>query len=215
MCLLSYKKPRGKLTRSDLEGGASANPHGCGWAFVYDGNLIVKHYLDAVLAIDEFMAMQAAFPDAEAMFHSRYASVTMTGSLDACHPVWVGNDKKRVVGHNGFLFPVPDGRTDTQVFAEDVLPHWDLSDPARRAELELHMGDSKAVVLSADEPAVILNAHLGVRRPNGVWHSNPTFNGVPLVPSGKCALCRCKSAVRVCGDCQRLAEPRRVFLAGA
>jgi hypothetical protein len=218
MCLVTYLPGGVKLTskhRERLCNGARVHPHGHGWAFAYDGNLIVKHYLEPELAIAEFVAMRSAFPGSEAAFHSRTASVTATGSLDACHPVWVGGERKKVLFHNGFLFAAPDGRTDTQVFAGDVLPRWDLSDGKQRAALELLMGDSKAVVLSADGETFVLNADQGVLMPDGTWYSNTTFNGVPLVAAGRCASCGCASVTRICGNCQTQAESRRISMVGA
>ena len=211
MCLLTYIPPGVTPVRKHLENGARLNPHGHGWAVAYGGNLFMMRGLDPVAVIAGFLAARAKFPYSHGVFHSRYASVTEP-TLEACHPLLVGGNAGRVVAHNGFLFTVPDGRSDTQAFAADILPSWDLFDDSQRAELERQMGDSRAVILSADHDPVILNAHLGVFMPNRIWHSNPMFTGVALTEPGKCALCDTESSTRICADCQAAGEPRRVSL---
>lgn len=211
MCLLTYIPPWVMPEEKHLRYGALLNPHGSGGAVASRGKLRVTRSLDSETAISAFLAMRAAMPEGHAVFHSRYASATEP-SLDACHPLLVGGNAGRVAAHNGYLFTSPDGRSDTQVFADDILPGWDLFDDSQRAELEHQIGDSKAVILSADHDPVILNAHLGVFMPDGTWHSNTMFTGVALTKPGRCALCDAESSTRICANCQAAGEPRRILL---
>jgi len=183
MCLLSYYVPGSMPVREHLENGARLNPDGFGWAMLAGGELLTRRYLNGAAAIEDFMAQRARNPDVPALFHSRHA--TDTGATVAnCHPFPLGTGA--VVAHNGYLFPVTEGeeRSDSRIFAEEILPRYDLDDPAHAARLEKWLGTNKVVVLSSsparDQAAYILNADRGVWLDHGgTWHSNPDYTGTP------------------------------------
>ena len=209
--------PKGaRIRRWELENGAYLNPHGHGWAVVGErkGQVMCDKSLNADLEIDIFSVFREEFPDAPAMFHSRFASVTEHTPEDA-HPFVVGGDRETLMIHNGYLFTSPDGRSDSRVLAEDILPRWDLTDLDQCKELADLIAPSKVVVLSTRHEPVILNKHLGVTLDDGTWHSNTDYTGVTLSPpAGHCRLCRDVSELAVCVGCQVEAEARRELLLG-
>jgi glutamine amidotransferase len=213
MCLLSYYPPGVLPVREHLENGAAINPHGSGYAMPLDGIVIRMRSLAAQPVIDEFMAMRRHYPRVPALFHSRYASAT-AATLETCHPLRIGHGRD-MVAHNGYLFTSPDGRSDTQVLADDILPHWDLDDAGDRAELEALMGLSRAVVITADGRGIVLNENAPgtITLADGTWHSNTGYTGVPPVEPGTCAVCgQPLSTGRICAECQAGAETRRLAM---
>lgn len=187
MCLLSYYPPGSMPVREHLANGARFNPDGFGWAMLAgedQGGLVSVRYLDAATAISDFMAQRDCHPDAPMLFHSRHA--TDTGATVAnCHPFPLGTDTGTAVAHNGYLFPVTEGeeRSDSRIFAEEILPRYDLDDPFQFDYLERWLDTNKVVVLSSspahEKPVYILNARRGVQLGDGTWHSNPDYTGTP------------------------------------
>jgi glutamine amidotransferase len=191
MCLLTYYPPGVEPVREHLENGARLNAKGHGWAAIDRYNMLHCHRsLDAAEMITSFMVFRAENPDSRAMFHSRYATGTAT-TLEKCHPMQVGNDPLTVMAHNGYLFPT-EGESDTEVFARDILPRYDLLNPASRAVLEERMGPNKAVILSTNillPRVIILNGSKGIMLPGGTWHSNRDYLGTSHLEEGKCIIC--------------------------
>jgi len=194
VCLMTYYPSGAMPVREHLENGAKLNPDGFGWAMLIDGmSLISRRGLDAEEMITDFMAHRMARLDGHALFHSRHA--TDTGStVGNCHPFPLAGDPRITVAHNGYLFEVADGetRSDSRVFAEDILPRCNLDDPAERAGLEAWLDTNKVVILSGApalaEPVYILNGKLGVMLDDGTWHSNADYTGIAQ-DSTKCRAC--------------------------
>lgn len=182
MCLLCVMEPNNTPTREQLMTAASNNPHGYGYAFMTNDRIITGRGMDAEEVIDRFLRIREGFPNAWAMFHARY---TTHGSTDKsnCHPFRVGGDESIVLAHNGILpidLPKGEKRSDTRIFAEDMLPDyltW-LDDPDGWDMLEEWVGSSKVAVFSLDERlqsnVYILNESYG-HWTDGIWWSNDGY----------------------------------------
>lgn len=204
------------------EAAAKLNPHGHGWAMLVSDGLSAQGtlyrrrgmYLPEML--HTFDLYRKHFPDAPALWHSRHAG-PMTVAHHLAHPLPVGGDQEVLVAHNGYLFPVDEpNRSDSSVFADEILPRYDLNSARERELLSKRMGYNKAVVLSANPtvpPVTILNEHLGTWR-NGAWHSNTDFAGAGHVNPGWCAGCGCATGNKdvICLDCEHTASIRRELL---
>jgi hypothetical protein len=210
MCLLSYYPPGVMPVREHLENGARLNQHGWGFALGY---VAMRSADDPERMISQFMAHRQRFPYLPALFHSRNATGDSPLALENVHPFPVSRDGEPMmfVAHNGYLFDDEGDKSDSRVFAEQILPRYDLDDPGQRALLESRMEFNKAVILHPDG-AWILNAHLGVSLADGTWHSNLDYLGVPHVISGFCGVCRLASPALICDSCRVRAGDRKALL---
>jgi len=212
ICHMVLLPPGVMPEREHLENGARLNPHGFGWAMVQENRLITSRSIDAADCINSFMSARFTWPLFHAVFHSRHAG-SMPIGLEFNHPVLL--DSRTVMLHNGYLFPVNDGRSDAVVFATEILPKWNLKDPAERAELEQRMGLNKAIVLSTDparEPVTVLNEQLGITLDNGAWHSNADFLGTSHLQPGICGACGEPCEGMICPACEAAANAREELL---
>jgi glutamine amidotransferase len=209
MCLLSFYPPGVLTVKEHLEAGARLNPHGCGYALAAGGLIFEHRSLDSGEAISRFLALRASCPDSHALFHSRKASVASV-TLENCHPFPVRGDNPGFVAHNGWLFHAGN-QSDTRVFAEEILPRYNLDDPEDFRRLDGLMGFNKAVVLFGDR-AHILGEHLGIWLPDGSWHSNGDYTGVHA-SAGLCVACKLVppepgAKPAVCAGCGHAASVR-------
>ena len=182
MCLLTVMSPHSTPTREQLLRAACSNPHGFGYAIMFEDRIVTGRGLDATEIIDRFLAIRERCPDTWAMFHHRY-STHGENIKSNCHPFRVGGDEEIVLAHNGII-PVDiaygDRRSDTRVFAEDELPHlveW-LDDEDGFVALEDYIGWSKICVFSISprlkNRVYILNQESG-HWSNGIWWSNDSY----------------------------------------
>lgn len=184
MCLLCVFEPNVTPTRQQLMNAARQNPHGYGYAFLTEDRILTGRGMDADEVIDRFLRIREGFPNTYAMFHARYTTHGSTNKSN-CHPFRVGGDPNIVLGHNGILpvdVPKGDDRSDTRLFAEDILPEfieW-LDDPDGFDQLEDWAGGSKLAIFSLDprlkHGVYIVNEQLG-HWDNGAWWSNHSYKG--------------------------------------
>lgn len=203
MCILMYFGPGAMPIRSHLENAVINNPDGFGYAVLTwgDAGIITGQSMDSDALIEEFLSVRAAYPMDTAIFHARIAT---QGSVcvDNCHPFIVNHrilrsdsidGTKRIQGemvlaHNGMLPCYPgkgDDRSDTKMFAEDILmrrfPHLDSAKTRQR--LERYIGGSKVIILTTDPAykmqAYIFNERLGSwLKHDGagdIWYSNTSY----------------------------------------
>lgn len=191
MCILSYLPAGVEADEDSLWNGGINNPDGHGWAIANGGELVIGKSLDLSEALDGFMAARKLRPQADALFHSRWAT---HGSIRAanCHPFYMGNSKRTVVAHNGILpseaHPKKgDDRSDTKVFAEEILStRFRRLDKTRamHAMTQWIGGYNKLVILTVDpryrKNAYIVNERAGEwDTSTGIWHSNGDYLGLP------------------------------------
>jgi glutamine amidotransferase len=172
-------------TRDKLENSALNNPDGFGFAIVIpsENRIHVERTMNADASISRFLEMREKYPEGYATWHARYATHGST-TVDNCHPFQVGiGNTQTYLAHNGILpvlEPVGDTRSDTRIFAEDILPAiggvtaldneqvWNI--------LEDFTQGSKVVILTVDPRAkhqcYLLHENKGWKDSSGVWWSN-------------------------------------------
>lgn len=191
MCILSYLPADAELDTDGLWTGGINNPDGHGWAIAHDGRIYVGKSLNLAEALDGFEAARKAHPGGDALFHSRWATHGAINPVN-CHPFYVGQSKKTVVGHNGILPAAAhpgkgDPRSDTRKFADEILSTRYRRLDKKRAFQALSgwIGNhNKLVILTVDpryrRNAYLVNEHAGQwDTGTGIWHSNSDYLGVP------------------------------------
>jgi hypothetical protein len=185
MCLLAVCEPGSTPKRKDLECASCNNPHGFGYAVIANGEIITGRGMSAKKVISEFLSVRKQHPNGYAMFHARFATHGVK-NVENCHPFPVGGSTQTYLAHNGILdikIPANDKRSDTRVFAEDILPlmggvdgldneHiWDITSK--------WASGSKIAILTLDPRAkyscYIINESSGHWDNAGIWWSNNTY----------------------------------------
>ena len=174
--------------RDKMENSALNNPHGFGFAIAVpsENRIIVEKSMDPDESINRFLALRAIYTDGYAMWHARFATHG-SRTLENCHPFAVGHDDRTYLGHNGILpiaIPEKDDRSDSKVFAEELIPRLGgvtaLDDDYVWDMLQDYTDGSKICVITIDpaakHPMYLLNAGLGKEDDDGVWWSNDTCN---------------------------------------
>ena len=185
MCLLVVCKPNAIPKREQLTEGACSNPHGFGFAMVIDGKIFRYRTMSARKAVSKFIHMRQQYPDNYAIWHARYATHGVRNE-DNCHPFMVGGDADTVLAHNGVLdtfIDKDDKRSDTRVFAEDILPKLGgvraLDDANLYRLVQGWATGSKIAVLTTNPQAeyqlYLINEKLGHWDDDGVWWSNSSY----------------------------------------
>lgn len=182
MCLLTVMSPNATPTREQLIRAAKSNPHGFGYAIMFEDRIVTGRGMDAEEIIDRFLDIRHRCPDTWAMFHHRYTTHGTT-TKGNCHPFRVGGQEDIVLGHNGVIpisMDASDKRSDTRVFAEEYLPELlDMLDDSDGFEmLEEYIGYSKVAIFSLSDRlsqnVYILNQNMGHWH-NGIWWSNDSY----------------------------------------
>lgn len=189
MCMITYLAPGVEVPVAGIRNGASWNDDGHGWAIAAEpGVMLRERYMDAETALSTFVASRAAYPDAPALFHSRWATHGTTNVANV-HPFPVGGmGSDVVVAHNGILpktfHPLQgDKRSDTRIMADEWLASMTRGGFSRRERKRIGQAigtGNKLAILSVspalDKPrGFLVNGHLGVHMNNGVWYSNRDY----------------------------------------
>jgi len=172
-------------SREKLENSALNNPDGFGFAIVIpsENRIHVERTMNADASITRFLEMREKYPEGYATWHARYATHG-TVNVDNCHPFQVGvGNTQTYLAHNGILpvlEPTGDKRSDTRIFAEDILPTiggvTSLDNEQVWNILEDFTQGSKLVILTIDPRAkhqcYVLHENKGWKDSSGVWWSN-------------------------------------------
>jgi hypothetical protein len=123
MCLLTFIPDGVMPDMEKFRVAAVNNPDGFGFAILGDDRILTGHSMSFEEAAEQFIDLRSR-NSGPALFHFRWATHG-SETIDNCHPFFLGQDGKSVVAHNGIL-PVKilkgDDRSDTKVFAEDIMP---------------------------------------------------------------------------------------------
>lgn len=182
MCIICYSPADTMPTEQDLLNSNSNNPDGFGWAIRTPDGIITGKTMDSDEAIDQFLELRSRHIGYDAVYHARITTHGVT-ALENNHPFIVG-DERTILVHNGML-PITvargDSRSDTRIFAENVLPARGLGvlDKAKaRRKLEKWMYGSKMVIMSTrgdlKQDTYILNESDGIWD-QGLWFSNSSY----------------------------------------
>lgn len=185
MCLLLVCEPNAIPNKKDLQTAACTNPHGFGYAIITPEGIVTGRGMSAKKVINKFLAMRKQYPDSYAMFHARYATHGVKNE-DNCHPFKVPSNPDTYLAHNGVLdvsIHANDRRSDTRVFAEDILPNMGgvsaLDDDNVYKMVSKWASGSKIAIFTLDPKAestvYIINESAGHWDNNGIWWSNYTY----------------------------------------
>ena len=197
MCMLCVVPPNVIPSREMLENSALNNPHGFGFAIVIpsEKRIHVERTMNADTSINRFIEMRGKYPEGYALWHARFATHGST-TVDNCHPFKVGKDERTYLAHNGILpiiEPSGDNRSDTRIFAEDLLPAIggvvSLDNLQVQNLIEDFTTGSKVCVLTVHPDArfqcYLFHEEKGWRDDTNVWWSNDTcYLSKPYTYSG-------------------------------
>lgn len=182
MCLLMVTL--GEIPSIDyLYNASENNPDGFGFAVNHGDRIVTGRSMKHERLIERFIDEMKKSHNPVGMFHSRYTTHGTT-TLENNHPFRVDGRKDTVLAHNGMLPITPragDNRSDTRIFAEDILGSIGLEQLDTRTgfdNLENFIGASKVAILTnapeLRDSVYILNEHMGDWE-GDIWWSNSTY----------------------------------------
>jgi glutamine amidotransferase len=184
MCLLMVAKPNAMPSDDALVCACANNPDGFGYAVHTGKTIITGRGMNHNDVIDRFLTTREKHMNGWAMFHARMTTHGETVK-ENCHPFRVGGSPDTILAHNGILsnvkIPAGDKRSDTRVFAEDLLPaRLNILDHKKKfKKLEKWAGGSKVAVFTTDrrlnKAVYIINEKLGSWDDDGLWWSNSSY----------------------------------------
>jgi len=185
MCLLVVSSPNSTPRKKDLENASCNNPHGFGYAVLAGNKIITGKGMNSKKIIKEFLEIRKQYPNSYAMYHARFATHGVKND-ENCHPFKVGGSDLTYLAHNGILdvhIEPTDKRSDTRIFAEDILPSMGgitaLDNPNLYGMIEKWSAGSKIAFFTLDPNAMydcyIINEDLGHWDNDGNWWSNDGY----------------------------------------
>ena len=186
MCLLTFIPETVWPNVERFETAAIGNPDGFGFAILDKNKIHKAHSMNFQETMNKFLDMRTKHTG-PALFHFRWATHG-SETVDNCHPFLLGNDPNTVVAHNGIL-PVSilkgDERSDTRVFAQDIMPAvggiTSLDNDEYHKQLSEWAKGNKLVFLTNNDDALydfyIVNEHLG-HWDEDMWWSNYSYEAV-------------------------------------
>ena len=183
MCLLTFLPDSVKPDEERFRIAALNNPDGFGFAILDKKKIHKGHGMSYKETMDKFLEMRNIH-SGPALFHFRWATHG-SETVDNCHPFTLGKDESSVVAHNGILpvaIPVGDKRSDTKVFAEDIMSAiggiTSLDNDKYHQQLSEWAKGNKLVYLTNHDDALydwyIINEKLG-HWDKDMWWSNNSY----------------------------------------
>ena len=190
MCLLTFIPDYVSPDMDRFKVAATANPDGFGFAISTGKKIVTYHSMNFDEVANKFTDLRRTH-QGPAIFHFRWATHG-TETVSNCHPFFLGKDNQSVVGHNGILpvaIPKGDTRSDTKVFAQDIMPGvggiTSLDNDDYYKKLEAWATGSKLVFLTVNDDAkqewYILNEKSG-HWDKDMWWSNYSYETVTYKP---------------------------------
>lgn len=181
MCLLMVTL--GEMPNRDYLFNASENnPDGFGFAVNHGDRIVTGRSMKHERLIERFMDEMGKSKNPVGMFHARYTTHGTT-TIENNHPFRVDGRYDTVLAHNGIMPITPrkgDDRSDTRIFAEDILGSVGLEQLDSKAgmqNLENFIGASKVAILTnapeLRDSVYILNESMG-DWDGDIWWSNST-----------------------------------------
>lgn len=188
MCLLTFIPDYVTPDMEKFKVAAISNPDGFGFAISTGKSIITAHSMSFEEVANKFVDLRAKYTG-PATFHFRWATHG-SETVSNCHPFFLGKDSQTVVAHNGILpvaIPKGDNRSDTKVFAEDIMPSvggiTSLDDDDYYIKLSNWAKGSKLVFLTTNEDAkhdfYIMNEQDG-HWSDDMWWSNSSYKQAPV-----------------------------------
>ncbi len=185
MCLLVVASPNSTPKKKDLDCASCNNPHGFGYAVIAGDKIITGKGMSAKKVIKEFLAVRKQYPSGYAMYHARFATHGVKNE-ENCHPFKVGNREDTYLAHNGVLdvdIEIGDKRSDTRIFAEDMLPAMGgvpMLDNDNALKIISKWASGNKIAIFTLDPAAkydcyIINEDSGHWDNEGMWWSNSTY----------------------------------------
>jgi len=185
MCLLVVSSPNSTPRKKDLQNASCNNPHGFGYAVIAGNKIITGKGMNSKKIIKEFLEVRKKYPNSYAMYHARFATHGVKND-ENCHPFKVGGSDLTYLAHNGILdvhIEPTDKRSDTRIFAEDILPSMGgitaLDDNNLYGMIQKWSSGNKIAVFTLDPNAqydcYIINEDLGHWDNEGNWWSNDGY----------------------------------------
>ena len=182
MCLLMVTM--GEIPKRDfLYNAAENNPDGFGFAVNHGDRIITGRSMKHERLIERFIDEMGKSDNPVGMFHSRYTTHGAT-TLENNHPFRVDGRHDTVLAHNGMLPITPrtgDTRSDTRIFAEDILGSVGLEQLDDKQGFktleEFAYGSKIAILTNAPElrdQVYILNESDG-HWDGSIWWSNSSY----------------------------------------
>lgn len=182
MCLLMVSL--GQIPNIDhLYNASENNPDGFGFAVNHGDRIVTGRSMKHERLIERFVDEMRKSDNPVGMFHARYTTHGTT-TLENNHPFRVDGRHDTVLAHNGMMPITPragDDRSDTRIFAEDILGSIgleQLDDRSGFQTLENLVGASKVAILTnapeLRDSVYILNEDMG-DWDGDIWWSNSTY----------------------------------------
>ena len=179
MCVIIHQPRDAHLEKKRAKRLWDINSDGGGFAFINDaGSIETYRFMEFKEFWPTFENVRSEQPQRDYLLHMRIATHG-TVDLNNVHPFTV--NEGMVMAHNGIIRGVPDfrdGRSDTKVFIDEVLPrlpeNW-LDDVYLTEMVEEWIGWSKLMFLTnnpdLEKSVYILNKRSGLET-DGMWFSN-------------------------------------------
>jgi glutamine amidotransferase len=188
MCLLTLIPDYVSPDMDRFKIAAQSNPDGFGFAISTGKKLHIVRSMNFEEVANKFVDARKTM-QGPAIFHFRWTTHG-TNTVDNCHPFLLGQDSQTVMGHNGIL-PVKmdkdEKRSDTRVFAEDIMPAIggvsSLDDGEYFNQMAEWAKGSKLAFLTVNDDAkydwYIVNEKDG-HWDSDIWWSNSSYKQAPI-----------------------------------
>lgn len=174
MCIAILKPKDKSINKEILEACHDRNKDGMGFAYVNNGKIIIKKFMDFDKFYKEYLDVENI---SNMLIHFRIAT---HGNVEVnnCHPFKL-NDRMALI-HNGIISGYgskTDNKVDTQDFIDKVIGKISYKmwkNPSYRELVGDAIGYSKFCILDNQDNYYIINEHKG-KWVDGIWYSNDSY----------------------------------------